>query len=240
MFVCLYISRTDLIFSKLFSKGGDFPKHHRDRLVISFATSQTRLTRFGPKVGQTDPNGTNPELFQLIIQYLLAFWLGKRNCTEMWFENVSDLSPLGANLTNNGPESDIPVRNNSLHTNAQTLDVVQPDTITQSLLWAVLGDWSHSQAFYSMKGEISIQTCFNIVNCFCLFFWNFISYRGVARVTGRSELSWLLVAIEAKLVCTHCDFPRIINISKCTLTSPIVYLGRYNCIDDWITRCEMT
>ena len=52
-----------MIFSKICLKSGDFPKHHRDCLVVSFATFQTRVTRFGPKVGQTDPNGTNLELF---------------------------------------------------------------------------------------------------------------------------------------------------------------------------------
>ena len=32
-------------------KGSDFPKHHRDGLVVSFATFQTRVTRFGPNCG---------------------------------------------------------------------------------------------------------------------------------------------------------------------------------------------
>ena len=32
------------------------------------------LTRFGPKVGQTNPNETNPGLFQIKITYILARW----------------------------------------------------------------------------------------------------------------------------------------------------------------------
>jgi len=48
-------------------KGGDFQKYHRDGLVVSFVTFQTRVTRCGPRVGQTDPNETNPGLFELII-----------------------------------------------------------------------------------------------------------------------------------------------------------------------------
>ena len=54
------------------SKGGDFPKHHR--LVVSFATFKTRVSRFGLKVGQTGPNGTNPGLFQIKVQYIFTRW----------------------------------------------------------------------------------------------------------------------------------------------------------------------
>ena len=39
----------DLIFTKMCSNGGDFPKNHRDSLVVSFAIFQTRVIRFGPR-----------------------------------------------------------------------------------------------------------------------------------------------------------------------------------------------
>ena len=39
------------------------------RLLIDI---KTRVTRFEPKVGEHDPEGTNPGLFQIIIQYILA------------------------------------------------------------------------------------------------------------------------------------------------------------------------
>ena len=59
-----------------------------------------------------------------------TFWLGKPKCTEMLFEKVPDLSHLGANMPHFGPESDIPVPNNSIG-----LYTVAKNRSTRKALW---------------------------------------------------------------------------------------------------------
>ena len=68
-------------FSKIsFSKGGDFPKHHLDRLAVSFPTFQTNVTRLKwvrlAKIGQiwdfSDQNSVHFGPFYFILAEMPA------------------------------------------------------------------------------------------------------------------------------------------------------------------------
>ena len=118
----------DLIFSKISClKGDDITKYHRDGLVVWFATFQTRVTRFGPKWARLTQMGHIRDFFSSKFN---TFWLGKRKCTEMWFEKVQDLSHLGPIWTILDPNL-----TSLFQTTHYTLHA---QTHLQSLLWAVL------------------------------------------------------------------------------------------------------
>ena len=53
----------------------------------------TGMSRLATKWVRLATNGTNPRLFQIRFQYILAL---RPKCTEIWSEKVSDLFHLGA------------------------------------------------------------------------------------------------------------------------------------------------
>ena len=77
----------------------------------SRSSHQLWVNRFGPKVGQVGPNGTNPVLFQIRFQYILA------HCATMYWNLIwksPGFVPFGANLKNViGLKSNTPEREKS-------------------------------------------------------------------------------------------------------------------------------
>ena len=52
-----------MILLKTYSEGGDFSCIIEITLLFHLQLSKPGMTRFGPKVVHTDPNGTNPGYF---------------------------------------------------------------------------------------------------------------------------------------------------------------------------------
>ena len=95
-------------------KGDDFPKHHRVRLVVSFATSKPGWTDLAPKLLRLTQIGQirafsvhNSVHFGSVCENVLKCDLKRSQICPIW---------EGGNLTHIGTKFDIHVPNNSLHT----------------------------------------------------------------------------------------------------------------------------